>query len=204
MWNKSFKRAALVPAGLWLLLSMAGCPLTFEGTLPDDLDASIKYILSNRAAFQQDGANSVDTGVAVDDLQGLSGCWGAYSEALAGQGSLGQMNSYSLLRFGPQDMLTTWDVVDTGGLVATIYNGSGRYAIVGDNRLRFTIDRRRYLNPLTRQYDVFEDQAEVSEWLATLEGNRLYLRMLDEPGAPVPGPEEPDYTIVYQRFECVE
>lgn len=204
MLNQTPRCAGLIAAGLAMLLLAGGCPIAFEGTLPDDLDAAMKYILNNRGQFQQANAGSVDTGVVIDDLQRLSGCWGAFVEALAGHGSLGQMDSFSLLRFGPQEALTTWDVVDTGGLFATVYDGTGFWAAVGDNRLRLTIDRRRYFNPLTRRYDVFDDEAEVTESLATLDGDRLYVRMLDEPGAAAPGPNEPDYTITYRRFDCPE
>jgi len=202
MWNQTPRRAALVAGGLAVLFSVGGCRPTFEGMLPDDLDASIKYVLNNRPQFQQDGTTAVHTGIVIDNLQGLSGCWGAITEAVAGQGSLGQMVSFSVLRFGPQESLITWDVVDTGGLFATVYDGTGRWATIGDSRLRFTIDRRRYFNPLTRRYDVFDNEAEVAEWLATLDGDHLYVRMLDEPGAPAPDPNEPDYTIVYRRFDC--
>ncbi len=204
MTNRIRRHAGLIAGGLAVLLPVGGCPPTFEGTLPDDLDTSIKYVLDNPAQFAQDASDSVDTGVVIDDLEYLSGCWGAYTEAVAGQGVLGQMNSFSLLRFGPQDVLTTWDVVNTGGLFGTTYDGAARYATVAENRLRFTIDRRRYFNPLTRQYEVFDDEAEVTEWLATLDGDRLHLRMLDGPGAPAPAQNEPDYTIVYKRFDCVE
>lgn len=199
-----FRERALFPLVFVALVCVAGCPMTFEGSLPGDLDASMRHILDNPGEFQQDAMPFADTGDVRDDLGDLAGCWGAFVEAVAGQGPLGQMDSYSLLRFEPPGGLTTWDVQDIGGVAATSYDGSGHYTVIGENRLRFTIKRRRYYNPLSRSYGVFDDQQEVSEWLATLDGNRLYLRMLDEPGAPAPGPNEPNYTIVYYRFDCAK
>jgi hypothetical protein len=204
MRNQTTRWAVRIASGLAMLLTMGGCPGAFEATLPDDLDADMKYILNNRQEFRQESAGGVDTGVVIDDLQGLSACWGAFVEAVGGQGLGGQMDSFSLWRFGPEGTLTTWDVVDMGGLFAAVYDGTGRWDVVGDNRLRFTIDHRRYFNPLTRRYEVFDDKGEVTEWLATLDGDRLYVLMLHAPGATPPGPNDPDYTMIYRRFDCAK
>lgn len=204
MWGRVTRCSGVIAGLLIVLLPMGGCWCEFEATLPDDLDAGMKYVLDNRQEFSQASVGGVDTGAVIDDLHGLAGCWGAFLEASGAEYPAGQTESFSLWRLGSDGTLTTWDVVDFGGLFAVVYDGIGSWAVVGDDRLRFTINQRRYFNPLIRQYEVFDGEAEVTEWLATADSDRLYVFMLDAPGAALPEPNDSDYTIVYRRFDCPE
>lgn len=200
---QSFTKRTMIVVATGLVLSVGGCPIGFENALPSNLDASLRYILDHAADFQQDATPYTDVGIVRDDLANLSGCWGALLAGVAGTGSAGRMDAYSLLCFGPGDRLATWDVSNIGGVTAAVYAGTGRFEVVAPGRLRFTFEQRRYYNPLTRAYETVTAEGEITEWLATLDGDRLYLLMLDEPGAE-PDPGDTQFTIVYHRFACRE
>jgi hypothetical protein len=196
-----------VAAGFAVALSIGGCPPTFDATLPANVDASLSVVLHEPDAFAQPagGTAKVTAGTVVAPLTGAIGCWGAFIPAIAGQGSLGQIDHYGMLQLHADGTVTTWDAENIGGLAAVVIASSGHYQLVADNRLRFTSDSRQDYNPISKSFETHElNPPEVVENLATLDGDLLYLRMLDKPGAPAPGANEPDYTTVYHRFDCVE
>ena len=186
---------------------LGGCPgASLVASLPADLDPSLRYVFDNKDLFREAGdGGHAETGVVVDWLSELAGCWGSFAADVAeGEESVG-VDDYASVRFDTAGVLTTWNLEDTGGLFATVFSGHGRYEIVADNRIQFIIDRRDYYNPFSKQYETLKaDPPEVTEYLATLDGKTLLLLMLDQPGDAPPEPGSPDYTMVYRQFACAD
>ena len=202
-------RRASVP---WILSAvcaaavLGGCPGgSFVASLPSHLDPSLQYVLENKEVFRDMRSATGQAGRPADALSALAGCWGSFAaDVTEGQEPVA-VDDYSLVRFKADRVLTTWNLEDTGGLFAILFAGHGRYEIVGGNRVQFVIDRREYYNPFSKQYETYvPDPPEVTEYLATLDGQTLYLLMLDQPGDPPPAPGSPDYTMTYRQFECAE
>jgi hypothetical protein len=190
----------LLVAGLALALCPAGCPLSFEATLPANVDAALSVVLDKPDDFAQpaSGSVTVTAGTVMAPLTGVVGCWGSFVAAIAGQGSLGQMDSYSVLQLRADGTFTTWDVENLGGFAAVVSGTSGHYEVEGDNRVRFTTEQRQYYDPVRKSFNTEEvNPPQVGESLATVDGNTLYLAGLDDQGAG-----QADYTQIYQRFEC--
>jgi hypothetical protein len=185
---------------------LGGCPGgSFVASLPSDLDASLQYVLENKEVLRDTRSATAEAGRPADALSTLAGCWGSFAGDVAeGQEPVG-IDDYSLVRFEADSVLTTWNLEDTGGLFAILMAGYGRYEVVGDNRVQFVIDRRDYYNPFSKRYETYvPDPPEVTEYLATLDGQTLYLLMLDQPADLPPAPGSPDYTMTYRQFECAE
>jgi hypothetical protein len=193
-----------VTCGTVLLGGCAG--VSFDASLPADLDPSLRYDFDNKDVFRDvRNGSPLETGSVADALSVLAGCWGSFAANIAEGEEPVAIDDYALARFEAGGVLTTWDLEDTGGLFGILFAGHGRYEIVADNRIQFVIDRRDYYNPFSKQYETYvPDPPEVTEYLATLDGKTLYLLMLAQPGDPPPDAGSPDYTMVYRQFACAD
>ena len=191
---------ALAAAWFW----QGGCPGRFERSLPNNLDGGIKYVVDHARVFRHDATGLDEAGVVRDELSGVAGCWGAFVEADGGRGQAGQMVLYTMLHLARDGSYNSWNVVNLGSIVVSVYGETGRYQAVSENRLRLTANTWRTYNTTTRQYESqTSDGASATEYLATLSGARLRLLMLDSPGAEPPDAAGPDRSVVYVQFACV-
>ena len=180
----------------------------FESLLPQELPAALAYVYEHPDAFTQgrdDGLADVTAGKVVDDLAGLSGCWGSYIEDIASEDDMPvRVDDYSALVFDrAAGEFTWWTLEDFGGHFPMVISQTGRFSVVGDDRIQLVMVGVGNYNPLTGEFEEMWSEEEVAmECLATLSNGRLKLLMLDAPGYDAPDTSEADYSFVFVRFDC--
>ena len=208
--KKSFPRTTTTVVLCALLCGAGGCGTAFyDSLLPADLAPALAYVYHNQATFApptQGAIATLQTGTVVDDLKGLSGCWGAYVPNIE-QTDLPparQLNEYNTLQLAADGTYTWWILDDYGGLFPIVIAEQGQFQIVGQDRIQFTAAESKSYDPTTGTYLIYYPNPPVLvlEYLATLDGNHLKLRRLDEPGAPVPKATEPDYSTTFTSLPC--
>jgi hypothetical protein len=208
--RKRFSRTTPAVVLCAMLCGAGGCsPALYDALLPADLAPALAYVYHNPAAFSpptQGVSAAVQTGTVVGDLHGLAGCWGAYVPNLLETDlpSAHQINEYDALQLAADGTYTRWTLSDYGGLFPVVGAEQGQFQIVGQERMQFTVAETKVYDPTTGTYliDQYNPPIRVDEYLATLAGNHLKLRRLDEPGAPVPNATEPDYSTTFTSFPC--
>ncbi len=190
---------ALAPAlAMATLLCVAGCPLSFEQTLPADLNPALRYVFEHKEAFTQPEPLPTDVGSTVAALAGVVGCWGAYAPDAARGEEAVRIDVYQAYEFRSDGTAEVWNMTVAGGLYPAVFVNEQRYEIVGENRIRVVGERTRAYNPFDRRYEVFtDDPPTVAEYLATLVGNELRLRMIEGDDDST---ERAD--MVFQRMDC--
>lgn len=191
------RRVAAISLLATVLLCVAGCPVTFEQTLPADLDPAMRYVLDHREAFAQPEPLPAEVGIPADPLDGVVGCWGSYEANPPDDEVPVRTHFYSVYQFGPDGSLTMWDVGDVGGYYAIVLRSEGRYEVLGNNTLSATVERVRAYNAATHAYEVFGEPAAGLQWLVTLAGNELRLRIVVN-DHDAPGPAD----MVFRRMDC--
>lgn len=181
------------------LVCVAGCPLSFEQTLPADLSPALRYVFQHKAAFTDPDPLPTDVGSTVDSLTGVVGCWGAYAPDAARGEEAVRIDVYQACEFRSDGTAEVWNMTVAGGLYPAVFVNEQRYEVVGENRIRVVGERTRAYNPFDRRYEVFtDDPPTVAEYLATLVGDELRLRMIEDDDES-PGPAN----MVFQRMDCV-
>ena len=124
---------------------VAGCTELppFDQLLPADLDPSLAYVYNHADSFAQardDPLSDVTAGTVKEDLESLSGCWGAYVADVAKGDAPIRVDEYDLLVFEAEThRLTAWNLENYGGLAPIVVEQSGNYAITHGSRIEFTI-----------------------------------------------------------------
>jgi len=180
------------------LLCVGGCPLSFEQTLPADLNPALRYVFEHKEAFAEPDPLPTDVGSTVASLAGVVGCWGAYApDAARGEESV-RIDVYQAYEFRGDGTAEVWNMTVAGGLYPAVFVNEQRYEILGENRIRVVGERTRAYNPFDRRYEVFTDNPPtVAEYLATLVGDELRLRIIED-GDETPGPAD----MVFRRMDC--
>lgn len=192
------RRVAAISLLATVLLCVAGCPVTFEQTLPADLDPAMRYVLDHREAFAQPEPLPAEVGIPADPLDGVVGCWGSYEANAPDDEVPVRTHLYWVYQFGPDGSLTMWDVADVGGYYAIVLRSEGRYEVLGNHTLSATVERVRAYNAATHAYEVFGEPAAGLQWLATLAGDELRIRMVVNDDDNTPGPAD----MVFRRMDC--
>jgi len=179
------------------VLCAGGCPVTFERTLPRDLDAAVRFVLDHRDAFAQPVSPPTGVGVPGDPLDGVVGCWGSH-EAYAPDDEVPvRTYTYSVYRFGPDGSLTMWDVADVGGYYAIVLRSEGRYEILDNTTVSAEVERVWAYDAGSGGYTLFGEPASGLRWLVTLTGDELRLRIIVDDD-DTPGPAD----VVFRRMDC--
>ena len=160
---------------LAFLACAGGCPVTFERTLPADLDAAVRFVLDHRDAFVRPVSPPAGVGVPADPLDGVVGCWGSYEANEPDDEVPIRTDFYSVYRFGPDGSLTMWDVADVGGYYAIVLRSEGRYEIVDNTTVSAEVERVWAYDAASGGYTLFGEPASGLRWLVTLTGDELRL-----------------------------
>ncbi len=201
--------------GLGMLLVTAGCEPIFAPIqdLPDELTT----VVEAKATFAQDEADpltAVAGGTIVDDLDGLTGCWGTFAtieieadppqvedESVAALlPDSYPFDDYEVFVFDTETGEMKWLILteDGWGLTTMVQVYSGDFTTADGNRLSFTTDEVGFNDPETGRIEMAE-AVEDYEWLVTLSEDRLKLTF-------VPNDDQGDDVfrddLVFKRFEC--
>lgn len=191
-------RAMGAAVGLAALVCVAGCPVTFEQTLPADMDGTLRYVFDHKAAFAEPDPPPGGVGTPVDPLAGVVGCWGSYAPDAARGEEPVRIDVYMVCQFEADGRATSWTLTNIGGLYAMVFTSEGRYEIVGPDRLRIVEEQTRVYNPASADYEVFpNDPPSVIEYFATAAGDELRLWMIEGDDDST---ERAD--MVFQRMDC--
>ena len=112
-------------------------------SLPEDLPPELEAVLSDKATFDlepSDPLGDVEVGTVVDNLQGLDGCWGFYErDDLRPNPPLSEFITVHVFD-NANGTYTRWQLFTTSGLFGMLNGFRGTFVIVGDNRVRLTLD----------------------------------------------------------------
>jgi len=173
--------------------------------LPNDVPEGLLAVYADPGQYGQDVAASdvPAPGTVRDDLRDLSGCWGAYVADAAGGNGLLNIGLYEYWDFDDATAeFTWWTLQDMGGLLSVATIQTGHFSVVGTDRLQLSIASTRIYDPLQQAYVAIDDAHDTVEFLATLDGARLILLMLDNPGDTAPTGSDSAYFTIYTRMDC--
>ncbi len=189
----------LVVAGLLVLLP--GC-----GFVQPELPPELVYVVDNEETFLSDPEQvpvEVTPGALVDDLDGLSGCWGAMrlpDEEMP-------VKFHAAYHFDAETMHFDWwslqrDPVGLN-LFSVLILDTGTYEVIEgpDNEQTVLVVTERWVNdPFTGELE--KKPLEPQEGIAvfTLDGDYLYEWIGDVPEDGVL--PDGEWWYVYRRFEC--
>lgn len=166
----------------------------FDGTYPP----VIAYVLDHADEFavSDDPLAAVEPGTALDDLAGLSGCWGSYERQDWFQGQLPAFESWEAYHFdAAAGRLVRWVVTANWLFMPGAFSISEEtYTIAEGGRLRLQSDRYTIYDLRTGEGRTATpsgafDELEVR---VTLAGDRLLLA----------DPENRPAGRVFRRFAC--
>ena len=193
---------------------LCGCESVPEFAAPRVVPDEVAFVRDNSGQFAQSESDPLaDTpvGTVIDDLAGLTGCWGAYSVILAEEGT-------PLVTAG-EPLLETSELfsidVDAGemsfqilqrdalGVLTAVVTYQGILTLLDERRAAFDITSFSTNDPqtgdiITLGSDEFE-QDLVWQFLFTLDGDRMKAVFSGE-GDEEPAADGPE--IVYFRFDC--
>ena len=206
-WKRVRAAVALLGA-VAVAWSMRGCQTvtTFADLLPAVLPTPLGPIYAAPQNFDvtvSGPLTSVAPGTVKDDLNGLSGCWGAYTPDAARNdpNQTTRIDMYEGARFDPAAGTFEWPALaDYGGQVPAVVVQKGKYSVHDGNRLTLEITSVTTYNPDTKQYEASTTgQTAASEQLATLSGNQLRLWYVPAGSNETPTPES-GFTLT--RLDC--
>jgi hypothetical protein len=195
--------ASLAPA---ILLIMGGCVFPGTAVVSTELPAPLQAIVSDPAAFSTDPNHpltAVTPGTLVDDLAGLTGCWGYCSDGEMSEQGVSPWAFYEAYQFDAETGLANRWVLSPRWLLipALMVVDEGTFDVVDTGRIEITLERYT-LTPgglgFGRQFTELPTEIAVVEKLVTLSGDELLLASPDyvdeESGVPL--------GRVFVRFDC--
>ena len=188
---------------VFVAVGVVGC---VPATVPPQLPAGVEHVVDNEADFYYDwdaGSGGLTPGATVDDLAGLTGCWGAVRDP---GGEL------------PVKLTTVYEFDATAGAVSwwalqevpsplsflpdVLSYQTGTYEVTevdGGDALFLTFTELYINDPDTGELAPVEDvdATEQLTLLVTLDGDTLYSWLPD-------APEGEEWVMILQRFECLD
>lgn len=163
--------------GVILLPLLAGCQ-----------PPALSYVLEHREKFAQTHDSQTAglvPGTARDDLDGLSGCFGAYSIWSSGLLSLPDAEVYTFDASTGELQYMVWQA----GVVA---GHSAAFELAGNDRIK-----------VTRQIG---GETWTADALVTLDGDEMRIAYIAADGNQLDGeagePDDPRVALVFRRFDC--
>ncbi len=148
----------------------------------------LSYVLEHRDDFAQTEdlqTAGLTPGTVRDGLEGLSGCFGAYSIWSDGLLSLPDAEVYTFDVATGEMRYTVWQAGVVAGYSAT-------FELAGNDRIR-----------VTRQIG---GETWTADALVTLDGDEMRIACIAADGNQLDGeagePDDPRVTLVFRRFEC--
>lgn len=199
-------RFAATALGTAVLLTGGGC--LFSGTLviSSELPAQLQAVIDDPAAFSaepDDPLAAVDPGTLIDDLDGLTGCWGVYSEGAASDQGVLYNAFYEVYQFdAASGIANRWVMTPSWVVIPSIVViDEGTYEVVDTGRIQITLERYTLTATITglgRQFTDPPPAIAVIEKLVTLSGDELLLASPDYVDEQTRKP----LGRMFLRFEC--
>lgn len=204
-------RRFLVVAGLAVMLS--GCGTGLFPPVDVVIPAAVQVVLDNPTAFQaaaDDPMQTIEPGTVVDDLNGLTGCWGTVFSGSVSSPPAALFVAYQL--DSADGSLTRWSgyvMLDGSGLwpIAQLLSAEvGSFAVTGNSNLVFTVERSFVnIDPNTAQ--IISTLVENPQFsgpldrpaLVTLDGDSMLLFIDTETADEVNAADE---RAIFTRFDC--
>jgi hypothetical protein len=170
-------RALATPLAIAVLLTAGGC--LFPGTLviSTELPAELQAVIDAPDAFSADPNDplaAVVPGTLIDDLGGLTGCWGNCSDGFP------YAVVYEVYQFDAETGLANRWVLTPGWMFipSVIVVDEGTFEVVDTGRIEITLDRYTLscaITGLGQQFTDLPAEIAVIEKLVTLSGDELLL-----------------------------
>lgn len=199
-----------------VLASLIGCDSVPEFAAPRVVPDEVAFVRDNSGQFAQsenDPLSDTPAGTVIDDLAGLTGCWGAYSVILAEEGTplvtAGEplLETSELFRIDVSAGEMSFQILqrDALGVLTVVVTYEGSLTLLDERRAAFDIASISTNDPQTGDVitfgaDEFEEPL-VWNYVFTLEGDRMKAIFSVE-GDGESSDDEPE--IVYFRFDCPE
>ena len=191
-------------SGLTLASLLGGC--VFLPTETVSLPAEIELVAANPSTYAPDSDHplaNVTTGTVLDDLSGLTGCWGVYGDGL-GETTFGSTGIfYEVYSFDTAaGQVQRWVLTPSWLFIpAMLVVDVGTYEVAEAGRIEIMLDNYTLTNLVTgtsQQFDNLPNSVASLEKLVTLSGSKLLLASPDyvdeTTGEPI--------GRMYTRFDC--
>jgi hypothetical protein len=199
-------RAPWGPVAIATLLVSGGCSLPGVPTSATGLPAALQAIVDDPNSFApspEDPLADVTPGTVIDDLSGLTGCWGWFEQALCPLSGRPLTAFYEVYRFGTDSgTVSRW--VYTSGVAAippVVTVDEGGFTVIGDGRIEIQLDRYTIIDMRTgigREFTELPEEIGTLEKLITLAGDQL---LIADPSYVDEGTGQPAGRI-FTRFDC--
>lgn len=193
-------------AAVMTLVITAGCMLPGAPTTLSELPPELEAVFEDPASFQadpDDPLSDVVPGAVIDNLAGLTGCWGVFAPAdpLGGNSPAGFYEVYAF--DSATGTVTRWGCT-TGllGIPPVLAIDEGRFTRLDEGRIEIRLERFTIVDLRTglgREFTDVPTEVAVIEKLVTLDDDRLLVAAptdLDGHGDPA--------GRVFTRFACPE
>ncbi|MFQ5806712.1 MAG: hypothetical protein ACE5I3_09705 [Phycisphaerae bacterium] len=198
-WGLVATAASLAAAGCFL----PGLPTSLTG-LPAELQVVIDDP-NSFAASPDDPLAALTPGTAVDDLSGLTGCWGWFEEAQYSLGGSPPTVFYEVYQFDADvGTANRWVFTPTFLLIPPLVAvDEGSFSVSDQGRIEIRLDHYTIIDVRTgsgREFTDLPDAVAIFEKLITLSGDQLLI------GGPFLVDEETGEPIgrIFTRFDCPE
>ncbi|MCK4340310.1 MAG: hypothetical protein KAY37_01130 [Phycisphaerae bacterium] len=196
-----------------LIVSMplvGGCSLSPWLISPPEIPDELIPVLSEPNLFTEDyddPLHDVEVGTVIDDLSGLSGCWGnvtSLQSTLPGRA----FDTYQTLSIDYQSGKASWLIyTDILGFVSSVIVQSGSFSTVGENQVLLELTEYMMSDPSTGELGQREVLDNVRlKLMITLSSDRLKVLFLPGDDSLSTDANEELYgeAEIFKRFECPE
>jgi hypothetical protein len=195
--------AAITP-----LLAAGACFFPGVPTTLTQLPAELQLVADDPNTFaapQDDPLADLTPGTAVDDLSGLTGCWGSFEPAEYSLGGAPTGPIYEVYQFDADDGTVSRWVSTPAFLVIppVVAIDAGTFSILGEGQIEIHTTRYTVIDMRTglgREFTDLPEAAATAEKLVTLSGDQLLIAVpyyVDEAtGEPL--------GRIFSRFDCPE
>lgn len=190
------------------LVAAGGCFFPGTPTTLTQLPPELQIVVDDPNGFTaqpDDPLADVTPGTLIDDLSGLTGCWGAFEEAEYSLGGTPLTAFYEVYQFDADAGTADRWVFTLGFFLVppVVAVDEGTFSILDDGRIEIRVDRYTVVDMRTgvgRQFSDLPDVIAVLEKLVTLDGDQVLIAVpyyLDEEtGEPL--------GQIFKRFDCPE
>ena len=191
-----------------VLLTASGCLFPGVLVISTELPAELQTVIDDPAAFSADPDDplaAVVPGTLIDDLDGLTGCWGNYGAGEVSDQGVPYGVFYEAYQFDAETGLANrWVLTPSWMFIPSmVVVDEGTYEVVETGRIEITLERYTLTDAaigLGRQFTDPPIEIAVIEKLVTLSGDELLL------ASPDYVDEETGDALgrVFMRFDCPE
>ncbi len=190
----------LAQLALLPILGCAGVP--FLATTPEVPDI-LRQLVDNPDVFDSsttEALHDVAPGDVVDDLHGLSGCWGI---VVTPRDAKRPITVYQVYQFVPEaHAFTNWLFFrDSQGVSGFVFVETGTYQVLDESRISLSREKTWATDPFSGDLVEIPASSLSRTALVTLRGEYMMLFDHTENPMDISDREQPP---VFRRFDCVE